>query len=838
MASNKTYELAIKIAGKVDGSTKKACGEASKALDNIGSAAKAAAKATAVVGGIVTTAAVAAGKALYDLGSEFDAAYDNIRIGTGATGEALEGLKDSMKNVLQSVPADMESASKAIADYNTRLGVTGGTLEKLSAQAIQVSDMLGEDLTTVVESSSQAFQQWNIAEENMAGAMDYIFKVSQSTGVGFSDLMGNMQSYGAQLQEMGYSFEESAALLGQLEKAGVNASEVMGAMKKSVANMADEGLSASEGLQKYYDAIKNAGTATEAINIASEVFGTRAGSTMALAIRDGTLAASDLTSELMKSGETISGAATDTYDFAEKWQMFTNRMKVALEPMAMTVFDSMAEAMDALMPTIEALLPVITESINAIMPAIQQLIPVVVEIATFLAGEIVPVLSELISTLLPPIMQLIQGLLPVIMQLVQTVLPPVMQIINKLIPPLMQIINAILPVVTALVQALGPVIDALMLAINPILDVVIQLIPPIAQIITQLAPIITLIGQLVAMIIEQLAPVISFIAELIGSVLNAAFASISPIIEGVTAIFSGLIDFISNVFSGNWSAAWDAIVGVFGNIFGTIVEIAKMPINAVINAINFCIEKINGISVTVPDWVPVLGGETFGFNIPTIPTLATGGIATAPTLAEIGEGGEPEAVIPLSKLDTMLNERASNISIKVQNQAPEIGQSAMGLNTKALQQLAQVGNTAISALAQVDTPRVADQAVTATVNTPVTVQNQVPSLMGLNATAMRQLSEAGTAAIAMLAQANSNQSEEAPLVKLAGTVDDQGRNGKKPKDWREGEETINFSPVFNFYGGAPTQEEMTQAARISFAEFEKFYKQMKARERRTAFSQS
>ncbi len=86
-----------------------------------------------------------------------------------------------------------------------------------------------------------------------------------------------------------------------------------------------------------------------------------------------------------------------------------------------------------------------------------------------------------------------------------------------------------------------------------------------------------------------------------------------------------------------------------------IVNLAKAPINGVISAINFVLEKINGISVTIPDWVPGVGGTTLGFNIPTIPQLAAGGIVTAPTILEAGEGGEPEAVLPLSKLAAMLH---------------------------------------------------------------------------------------------------------------------------------------------------------------------------------------
>ena len=143
---------------------------------------------------------------------------------------------------------------------------------------------------------------------------------------------------------------------------------------------------------------------------------------------------------------------------------------------------------------------------------------------------------------------------------------------------------------------------------------------------------------------------------LLGAYLQGWWESIQAAVENVKAIFQNIIDFISNVFSGNWSAAWQNIVNIFGNLFGMIVNLAKAPINGVISAINWVISKINSISVTIPDWVPGVGGTTLGFSIPTIPQLAEGGIATSPTLAEIGEGGEPEAVMPLSKLAAMLDE--------------------------------------------------------------------------------------------------------------------------------------------------------------------------------------
>ncbi len=96
--------------------------------------------------------------------------------------------------------------------------------------------------------------------------------------------MSSVQQFAPQLQEMGYSFNEATALIGQLDKAGVDPREVLAAMKKGVGALAKEGISASKGLEQYAEKIKNAGSMTEATALASEIFGTKAGSTMAAAI--------------------------------------------------------------------------------------------------------------------------------------------------------------------------------------------------------------------------------------------------------------------------------------------------------------------------------------------------------------------------------------------------------------------------------------------------------------------------------------------------------------------------------------------------------------------------
>lgn len=658
MAKSSEYELAIKIAGKVDSSLKSATKSAGNELKTMSSTAKNAMKGIAVAGAAVVTAAVAAGKALYDLGAEFDNAYDTIRIGTGATGDALEDLKDSMKDVYSSVPTDMESAATAISDYNTRLGVTGDTLETLSTQALQVSDMLGDDLSGVIESSSTAFQNWNIGADDMADAMDYVFKVSQSTGVGFTELMSNLQTYGSQLQAVGYDFEQSATLLGQVEKAGYDASTIFTALKTAAKNAADDGFSdINEGLNTYIDRIKNADSETEAYSIATEVFGSKAASTMISAINSGALSLEELQSQLESSSESIGTAAEDTYDLAEKWTMFKNKMSVALEPMASTIFDSVNEAVESLFPVVEALMPVLTDSISAMLPAIQELAPIVVSFAEQFASDVVPVLADIIASVLPQISKLLKAIVPIVMKFISKILPPVVSLIDKLLPPLLQIADAILPVVMTLVEALSPILTSLMTALDPIFGLLTLLLPPITNIITMLTPIITLIGQLVSSILDSLSPAIDFISGVISTVFNAAFETIGPIIEGVMSIFGGLIDFISNVFAGNWSGAWQAIVDVFGGIWDTLKALFKAPINAVISMLNWFIGKLNTISIgPLPNW-RILGeyaGAKIGFDIPEIAYLAEGGVVTQPTLSMVGEGSEPEAILPLSKLAAML----------------------------------------------------------------------------------------------------------------------------------------------------------------------------------------
>ena len=630
---SKIMETIISIAGEISPTLGKTISSVNKKLGGLNDVAIISAASIAALG----TAAINAGKKLYELGTEFDAAADAIRIGTGATGEALDDLLADFDAVYKSVPTSMEDASKAVADFNTRLGLTGPALQDISKQAIQVSDMLGDDLNSVIESSSQAFQQWEISTEDMGGAMDYIFKVSQSTGLGFTNIMDSMQKFGPQLQEMGYSFENASALIGKLEKAGVNTDEVLSAMKKSVGALAKEGISASEGLDMYFTKIYQAESATEAATIASEIFGARAGSTMASAIRNGTLAVGDLTASLMESDETIAGAANDTYDFAEKMQLLKQKAQIALKPLANTIFDSLNKAMPSIEKLMEKLIPVFEDAAESA--------------ASFLDGAIEDIVAW-VDSFLPKVFNAIEwirdntGIIKGI-AIAIGVVSAALGVLNVVlaVQSAIMMANPVTWIVLGIVAAIAAVIAIIVLCIKhwdkikaAALEAVDWIVSAWRSAIEWLRNAFASIGNFFTNMWEGLknvvGAVVGWVKENWDTMLLALVNPLGAIFKYCYEHFEGFRTFIDNMVNG--------IKDFFKNAFGSLVGIIKQPINAIISLINGAIDGINAIGFDIPDWVPLIGGKKFSLDIPKIPMLATGGFTTGPSIA--GEAGT-EAVI-------------------------------------------------------------------------------------------------------------------------------------------------------------------------------------------------
>ena len=307
------------------------------------------------VGGAVVTGIAAAGKALYDLGSVFDDVEDTIRVGTGATGDALQGLVDDAHAVATSVPTSFEQAGTVVADLNTRLGLSGDTLQTVASQYLEAGRILGEDVD--ISATTAAFSAFGIEGENVSGAMDDLFRVSQATGVGMNDLAGSAQNNALALQEMGFTFEDSIALVGGLDKAGVDADGTLNAMRKGMLNLAQPGEDMQVAFERVTGELQgyiDAGDTAAALDLAGTVFGTRGAAQMVQALQTGALSMDDLTGAAGVTGDTILGVGQDTQDAAEKWTILKNKGMEALEPLASAVFGFAGDALGGLVDWIDS----------------------------------------------------------------------------------------------------------------------------------------------------------------------------------------------------------------------------------------------------------------------------------------------------------------------------------------------------------------------------------------------------------------------------------------------------------------------------------------------------
>ena len=296
--------------------------------------------------GIIAALGIAkqVGEAVVDVGEEFDAMTDAIVVGTGASGEALEELRKSAMAIGTQVPADFEKVGDVVQNLNTRLGMTGDTLEEFGAQVIAAGNMLGSDVN--LDSLTGALNAFGIANEDASEKLDYLFTIGQATGIGLNDLTSIMEKTAPTMQNLGFSFEETANMAGFLDKAGLDANSTMSQMSKALVNLSKNGESAQDAYRRVVGEMQayiEAGDTAAALDIASQVFGTRGAAQFIGALQSGVISMEQLEDAALGAGEGIMSTMDRTLDWDESLQMLENTLKVAFEPIASGVLQSIAD---------------------------------------------------------------------------------------------------------------------------------------------------------------------------------------------------------------------------------------------------------------------------------------------------------------------------------------------------------------------------------------------------------------------------------------------------------------------------------------------------------------
>lgn len=737
MARGKVYDLAIKIAGRVDSSLKKACLDADEQLGELAKTAEKIGKAAKVAAGVTTAAIGAVGVASVKAYTEHQQAANSMAAATGAAGEQLEYLQDAMDTVYT------DNYGESLQDVADAVSLVDRNMKNISpdeiVEATEAALALQDTFEYGVEESTRAAAA---IQKNFGGSAKEAFSLiaaGAQNGLDYSgELIDTINEYSSQFSKLGFTADGMFQLLQSgADSTAWNLDKVGDAIKEfsirsidgsdtTVAAFQALGYNASAMMETFagggdaankafYDVLNTLMDVDDQVQrdaIGVSLFGTMW---------------EDLGAEAMQAMADASTAAYDTQGALDqinsvRYDDLGNQLE-GVKRQAEEILWSIGEQLtpylrDGLTFLSETVLPKVSTAVEKLGGYVESNVIPAAKTAAKWIGEnkdMLLTLAGAIATAVGAYMALkTAGQAAGAIKGIGTVLGTAVKQ-GGLLKTVVGLLGGQFTVVIAIIAAVAGAFVILWNRSE-------QFRNAVMGILGRVQPLLQALGNFASMIWSNLAPAIQFIAELILNGLQNAFTTIAPIVENIMGVLTGLIEFLTGVFSGNWEMAWQGICDIASNLLQGLVQIVKLPINAIIGAVNSVIGAINSCGFTIPDWVPVLGGKSFSINLPTIPMLAAGGVATAPTLAMIGEGGEPEAVMPLSKLAELLDEWTK------------------------------------------------------------------PKPQG-------------------------------------------GGGGQEDA----GGDHIVWSPVFNFYGNA-TKEEAVAAARMSFAEFKKMYKQMKAEERRKSFS--
>lgn len=334
------------------------------------------------------------GEKALDAAKELDQGYETIIKKTGASGDELAGMKDVADELFGSMPADMADIGTAVGEVNTRFGLTGDELRDVSKNFLQFAKITDTDVNSAVGSTSKILKAYGGDIEDADKLLGYLAKQSQLTGIDTGTLMSSLEQNGAVLREMGFDVQESTALLASFEANGVDASAAMTGFKKAIANGAKEGKDANTVISEMVDSIQNASTDTEALAIATELFGTRGAVVMADGIRNGRINLDDLSDSLDNYGNVVGDTFEATLDPWDKSAVAINNVKVAGKELA-------GEALAAIEPLLDEIVKLVQSAVKWFrnLPDPVKKVIGVIGLLGVGAGKVVPKVSSLFSTI-------------------------------------------------------------------------------------------------------------------------------------------------------------------------------------------------------------------------------------------------------------------------------------------------------------------------------------------------------------------------------------------------------------------------------------------------------
>jgi hypothetical protein len=319
--------------------------EASAEVDKVAKNTESKISTAAKVGiAALAGAAVAVGKAAVEAYDSIEAGVNNVKTATGLTGDAADDLVESYEKVAANVSGSFEDIGSALGELNTRFGTTGELLEEQTEQIMKYAKVTGQDATSAVQSVAKMMNNAGIASDQLSTVLDELTVAGQASGISVDTLAQSVNDNATTMKELGFSTEDSIAMLATFEKEGANTSTILAGMKKGMQNWTKEGKSAKQGFQDFVDGVADGSvTAQDAI----ELFGSKAGVAMYDAAQKGQLDFSEMYDSIVNdSAGALDDIYSDTQTLSDKIDILKKKLEEKLAVFVEPLIDKITEFVD------------------------------------------------------------------------------------------------------------------------------------------------------------------------------------------------------------------------------------------------------------------------------------------------------------------------------------------------------------------------------------------------------------------------------------------------------------------------------------------------------------
>ena len=344
--------------------------------------------------------AVGLGAAFMKAGLDFEAMENILIKGTGASGKALEDLKTQATDVLRTVPETAEVVAGAIADVNTFFGATGDGLEAKSGLFLDFARVTDMDVGDAIARLDAQMTQFGIPLEETDELLGDLVRIAQATGAPMDTLLNQMEKFGPIFATAAFSGEETAAMFGMLEQAGVDVAKLGPSLEKFFGDVAEAGGDPRQAFEDMVAQIASAETETEALALAADAFGT-AGARMTSAIRNGNLELETFGGLMGDGTGLVDAQAAATETLSDKFAILKNDLMSRLGPAAVATMEAMMVAIDAVVVAVEATVAAIQDFAGwfdeNLMPIIRPIINTLVRWFDYMGDQIQNVVDLVVA---------------------------------------------------------------------------------------------------------------------------------------------------------------------------------------------------------------------------------------------------------------------------------------------------------------------------------------------------------------------------------------------------------------------------------------------------------